>query len=86
MGGGGGSHTTSEVGERPPRPPSPPTAGHVELLPDPNRGESFCVEPDAPERTESFELDALLLIDSSDELDLRSSNLSRSSSLEESTR
>lgn len=44
----------------------------------PRRGEC---ELDAPLRTESLELDALLLIDSSEELDLKSSILSRSSSL-----
>jgi len=84
-GGGGGSHVVS-VGERPPS-ASPATwiPGHVELFPVPNSGESFCVEPDAPESTESFELEALLLIDSSDELDFISSNFSRSSSLRSKT-
>jgi hypothetical protein len=46
------------------------------------RGE-LCADSDVPEdNTESLELDARLLIDSSEELDLSSSCLSRSSSLE----
>lgn len=46
----------------------------------PRRGEC---ELDAPLSTESLLLDALRLIDSSDELDLNNSNLSRSSSLKQ---
>jgi hypothetical protein len=46
------------------------------------RGE-LCVDTDIPEdSTESLELDARLRIDSSEELDLSSSCLSRSSSLQ----
>lgn len=41
----------------------------------------FVADIELSESTESFELDALLLIDSSDELDFRCSNFSRSSSL-----
>jgi hypothetical protein len=42
----------------------------------------LCVDTDVPDdSTESLELDALLRIDSSEELDLSSSCLSRSSSL-----
>lgn len=41
----------------------------------------FVADIELSERTESFELDALLLIESSDELDLKFSFFSRSSSL-----
>lgn len=56
-------------------------SGHV-ADETPVRGE-LCADTDVPEdNTESLELDARLRIDSSEELDLSSSCLSRSSSLE----